>query len=172
MKIWQRNINAFFCGVLAACFLTGCKTTEEKKAEKEETIIKIYLEASSAINGDQSDVPVYRSHPMNIHIATVEVLNNMDITGASVVEVQDGFGLRFTFDPHGARVLENLSANNQGKHLVIYAAWPEVRWLGAPVIKRRLGKGEMVFTPDATREECERIVRGINNVAKRVAKER
>jgi hypothetical protein len=38
------------------------------------------------------------------------------------------------------------------------------------LIKRRIGNGELVFTPDATREECDRIVTGINNVAKRIAK--
>jgi hypothetical protein len=172
MKIWQWNINAFFCAVAATCFLTGCKTAEEKKEAKQQTILKIYLEAGSAINGDQTDVPVYRQHPVNVHIDTKEILNNMDITGASVVDVKDGYGLRIGFDVHGARVLENVTARNAGKHLVIYAAWPEVRWLGAPLIKKRIGNGELVFTPDATREECDKIVLGVNNVAKKVAKDR
>ena len=36
--------------------------------------------------------------------------------------------------------------------------------------RSQIGNGELVFTPDATREECDRIVAGINNVAKRIAK--
>jgi len=152
------------------CFLCACKTTEEKKEAKKETILKIFLETGSNINADQTDVPVYRQHPVSIHIDTKEILNNMDVTGASVVDVQGGYALRLTFDAHGSRVLENITAGNGGKRLVIYASWPEVRWLGAPLIKRRIGNGELVFTPDATREECDRIVIGINNVAKRIAK--
>jgi preprotein translocase subunit SecD len=172
MKIWRWNINAFFCAVALTCFLSACKTTEEKKEAKEETILKVYLETVQSNSSDQADVPVYREHPVNIHIDTKEILNNMDITGTSVVDVQGGFALRIAFDPHGARVLENITANNVGRRLVVYAAWPQIRWLGAPLIKHRLGNGELVFTPDATREECDRIVRGANNVVKKVEKER
>jgi preprotein translocase subunit SecD len=170
MKIWRRNINAFFWALALMCVLSACKTTEEKKEAKEQTLIKIHLEVVSDNNSDRADVPVYRSRPMMVHIDTKEILNNMDITGASVVDVRDGFGIRITFDAHGSRVLENISSRNMGRRLVIYAAWPEIRWLAAPLISHRLGNGELVFTPDATHEEAERIVRGINNVAKKVAK--
>jgi preprotein translocase subunit SecD len=94
----------------------------------------------------------------------------MDITEASVVDVEGGYGIRIKFDAHGARVLENITARNAGRHLVVYAAFPEIRWLAAPMIKHRIADGALVFTPDATREEAERIVQGINNVAKKVAK--
>ncbi len=38
-----------------------------------------------------------------------------------------------------------------------------------PRINRRISNGELVFTPDATREEAERIVKGVNNVSKKIA---
>jgi len=172
MKSWRPNINGIFCALAVMCLLSACKTTEEKKEAKAQTIIKVHLETAVSNKPSEADVPVFRERPMMMHIDTNEILNNMDITGASVVDVQGGFGIRITFDAHGARVLENISANNAGKHLVIYGAFPEIRWLGAPRIARRLGKGELIFTPDATREEAERIVLGINNVAKKIAKGR
>lgn len=170
MKSWRWNINGIFCALVVASLLCGCKTTEEKKKAKEQTIIKIHLEIVPVGRPDEADVPVYRQRPMMAHIDTKEILNNVDITSASVVDIQGGFGIRLTFDTHGTRVLENITARNSGKRLVIYAAWPEVRWLGAPLITRRIGNGELVFTPDATREECEHIVLGINNVTKKIAK--
>ena len=172
MKIWRWNINGIFCALAVACLLCACKTTEEKKEAKQQTLIKIHLEKARDDKPDQADVPVYRAHPMTIHIDTKEILHNMDILGASVVDVQGGFGIRIAFDAHGKRVLENLTALNAGNHLVIYAAWPEVRWLAAPMITRRMGNGELIFTPDATREEADQIVLGINNIAKKIAKGR
>lgn len=168
MKIWPRNINGIFCALTLLCLVVGCKTAEEKKEAKKQTILKVHLESVPDNKSDQSYVPVYRAHPMQVHIDTKEILNNMDIVEASIVDVQGGFGIRITFDAHGARVLENITARNLGKRLVIYAAWPEVRWLAAPMITHRIGNGELVFTPDATREEAELIVKGANNVAKKV----
>ena len=44
----------------------------------------------------------------------------------------------------------------------------ENRWLAAPVIPSRIGNGVLTFTPDASREEADQIVLGLNNVAKKV----
>ena len=41
----------------------------------------------------------------------------------------------------------------------------QMRWLAAPVIRKRVTDGILAFTPDASREETELIVRGLNNVA-------
>jgi preprotein translocase subunit SecD len=170
MKSWRWNINAIFCALALVSLLSACKTTEEKKKAKEQTLIKIHLETVADNKSDQTDVPVFRQRPTYVHIDTKELLNNNDIVNASVVDVQGGFGIRFAFNDHGARVLENITARHHGKRLVIYAAWPEVRWLGAPLITHRLGKGELVFTPDATREESELIVRGVNNLSTKLNK--
>ena len=173
MKSWRWNINAFFCALALVSILCACqsaKSKEEKAKAKEQTLLKIHLEAVADNKSDQADVPVYRQRPTMVHIDTKELLNNNDIVNASIVDVQGGFGIRLAFSPHGARVLENVSARNMGKRLAIYAAWPEVRWLAAPLIKHRLGTGELIFTPDATREECERIVRGVNNLSAKLNK--
>jgi hypothetical protein len=45
------------------------------------------------------------------------------------------------------------------------------RWLAAPQITKHLSAGVFTFTPDATREEAERIVTGLNNVAEKVKKD-
>jgi hypothetical protein len=70
----------------------------------------------------------------------------------------------------GGWLLEQYTTANKGKHLAISAEFGEMRWLAAPKITQRLGEGRLVFTPDATREEAERIVDGVNRVAKRAQK--
>jgi hypothetical protein len=47
-----------------------------------------------------------------------------------------------------------------------------MRWLAAPRITGRIADGRLEFTPDATRDEAERIVHGLNRVAELVAKGR
>ena len=54
---------------------------------------------------------------------------------------------------------------------MIFSEFGQARWLAAPMINKRISDGNYVFTPDATREEAERIVRGVNNVIKSIAKE-
>jgi hypothetical protein len=54
--------------------------------------------------------------------------------------------------------------------LVVNCRWTENRFLGAPLITKRITDGVFVFTPDATREEAERIVAGLNNVIAKLKK--
>ena len=53
----------------------------------------------------------------------------------------------------------------------IWARYTEARWLAAPMITRRITNGLFVFTPDCSREEAERIVLGLNHVARQTHKD-
>ena len=61
-----------------------------------------------------------------------------------------------------------------GKRFAIFCKFGEhlknERWLAAPVISRRIADGVLIFTPDATREEADEIVLGLNNVGREVEK--
>jgi hypothetical protein len=52
--------------------------------------------------------------------------------------------------------------------VVVWARADEARWIAAPKMQYRITNGLFVFTPDTTHEEAERIVRGLNNVAKKI----
>jgi len=97
-------------------------------------------------------------------------LDEGDIEEASVVDVDKmgGFGICVRFSSYGRMVLENVTTAYKGQRIVIFSTFGQVRWLAAPVINRRISDGIFVFTPDATREEADRIVRGINNVLKAI----
>ncbi len=172
MKSWRWNSNGIFLALLFLVGFSGCKTTEEKKRAKEQTLINLHVEALPDNSKRHTQVPVFRERPQMVTINAAPFLNNASILEASVVEVEGGYGIKISFDSHGKLVLENITATNNGKRIAVYSATPEIRWLAAPRINRRIGDGILVFTPDATREESERIVRGINNIAKKVAKGR
>jgi preprotein translocase subunit SecD len=172
MKSWRWNINGIFWACTLAALLCGCETTEEKKEKKEQTLLNLHMEMVPDGSKRDAPVPVFRQRPEMVTIDTTPFLNNSSVKGAEMVDVEGGYGIRIEFDGHGRGVLEAFTARNVGKRIAVYAAWPEVRWLAAPRIKRRIADGVFIFTPDATREESERIVRGINNVAKKVSKGR
>ena len=49
----------------------------------------------------------------------------------------------------------------------MYCRFPDPRWLAAPVFTKRITDGVLVFTPDCTREEADRIVKGLKLAIKR-----
>jgi len=74
--------------------------------------------------------------------------------------------------------LEQSSSANPGKHLAIFAQWPDKpgddkkaagRWLAAPLILRRIATATLVFAPDASREEMDKWVAGLNLAAQKNA---
>jgi hypothetical protein len=70
--------------------------------------------------------------------------------------------------------LEQFTAANPGRHLAIFGQWGDKlsagRWLAAPLISRRITKGTIIFTPDASREEALKLVTGLSNIAKKNVK--
>jgi hypothetical protein len=81
-----------------------------------------------------------------------------------------GFQVMIQFDRQGTWLLEQYSVAARGKRVAIFSQFGEARWLAAPVLARRIADGLFVFTPDATRAEAERIVRGLVTVAKKAQK--
>ncbi len=167
MKSWFANSNGIFWAAtisLALSLCVGCKTTEEKAEAKKQTIINLHLEVNPG-QSRSSRVPVFRERPEMVNVREDPFLSNADIAEAALVDLEGGFGIKLRFDTHGAGVLENTTAANIGKRIAVYAAFPQIRWIASPRIVRRISDGVFVFTPDASQEEAERIVAGINNVA-------
>jgi hypothetical protein len=57
------------------------------------------------------------------------------------------------------------TVSKQGRRVAVWSKWTEGRWLAAPQVMKPIEDGVLVFAIDGTREEAERIVRGLNNVA-------
>lgn len=173
MNSLLRCFNIYF---IAAIFLLGCKTTEpklskkEKEAKKQATALRFHLEVNSDGSPGNAPITVFRENPFRINIRTQPYLTEGDIAEAALVETVGGFGIRVQFDHHGTLLLDNLSTSSRGQRLAIFCAFGEQRWLAAPVLTRRISTGEFIFTPDATKEESERIVLGLNNLVRELKK--
>jgi len=164
-----RFILPSLCLALAAStvLLSGCQTDKKSKIVG---ALRVHIEVTVPTTTSQS-VSVLRSTPVLVTILKDPVLTEANIIGARLIETPGGVAVQVKFDETtGLWILQQYSAANPGKHFVIYGQWgdkpSEGRWLAAPLITHRIADGVLTFTADASREELDQLVTGLNNVVK------
>jgi preprotein translocase subunit SecD len=169
----KNRLLAFNMILAAACLcLGGCKTSEDKKKEKEAAFLRMHLETNRDGTQHNAPVPIYRARPVYVTVERNAFLDEGFMSKVEIVDVDPhgGFALKITFNEEGKKRLDYLTTANKGRRLAVHTKWTEERWLAAPVITKRITDGVFIFTPDASREECERIVNGLKNVIKKLSK--
>jgi preprotein translocase subunit SecD len=180
------RFNVYLLIACAALLAFGCQTEKKKevKQEKKEekpkekkqlSNLRIHMEVSEMPGDFSTRVPIYRKDTsITVNVDKDPFLTEVNVTSAKVMDVIGGFALRIEFDHEGALLLENYTTANPGRRIAIFSVFgkgpEEHRWLGAPLIAKRITDGVLVFTPDASREEAERIAKGLNNVHEELEK--
>jgi hypothetical protein len=175
MMIHWSRFNIYLVLALASGSICGCQT-EARKRDKVVAALLVHEEATPGPNSPSKQVSIFPSHPVTFTVAKEPFLTEKFVKEARVVNVVGGFALQLQFDRQGAWLLEQYSTSKHGMRIAIFcqfcnpleAKLNEGRWLAAPKMQARITDGLIVFTPDATREEAERIVLGLNNVAKKL----
>ena len=168
MNFYSRRFNLYFCPA-TLLLVAGCALLDP--AGHHVAALRIHLEGDAGSADSNQTVSVIRSHPVQVAIAKNPILTESDVVGARLIESPNGFAVELKFDEIAGWGLEQETAVNPGKHLVIFAQWgkkpDDGRWLAAPSINRRVAAGTLVFTPDASREEAEKFVKGLNLAAEK-----
>jgi len=171
MNIRGWRFNIYLALALALAAFCGCKTPGETNPRKLVSTLRLHLEATRDGTKGNEPVPIYRENPVMVNVQTQPFLAENYITEARVVNVMGGFALHIQFDNSGTALLEQYTTANRGRRIAVFSQFGEdlkdIRWLAAPIINRRIQDGVFTFTPDATREECEELARGLNNVSKK-----
>jgi preprotein translocase subunit SecD len=165
MLVRASRFNTILGLVLFASIGMGCQSAKKKK---EASIIRFHLETNR--DGTERNFPVSigKDKIFSVQIEKQPFLDEGHVQKATVVEDIGGFQVEIQFDRHGTWVLEQYTTANKGRRVAIYSQFGQERWLGAPVIRQRVADGKYAFTPDATREEADRLVRGLNKVANKL----
>lgn len=154
--------------LLLACALCGCETARSK-SDKVRARLTVTVESNREAEGRSETITVSRAQPITLNIQSSALLNETHVAEARLIDSFAGFTLLIQLTPMGTHLLEQFTAQYPGRRFAIAAQFGEeelqMRWLAAPVIKRRITDGILAFTPDASREEAELIVRGLNNIA-------
>jgi hypothetical protein len=174
MMIKFARFNIYLLAVLWLLFVCGCQSPEGKKereGKKQVTLIQFHLEVNPDGTPSNEPVPVFREKPMYINVDKSPFADTSNVESAKVMDtLGGGFAIQVKLDWEGTQLLDGVTTGHQGQHIVIFSDFGQKRWLAAPVISKRISNGVLIFTPDATREETERIVRGLNNLVKKEKK--
>ena len=178
MRIHRSAFNLFF-GLLMTMAAAGCATgadapkkpkdekekkTQDAKPDKQASSLRLHMEATSGGVGS-GQIKVLRTNAITLSVERSPFVDEGFIEEARVVEGIGGHMIYIRYNSQGALRLQMWTASNPGRHVAVWAKWTEARWIAAPIPPKPLEDGAIVFTPDASREESERIVRGLNNVA-------
>ena len=171
MNFYARLFNLYL--LLTAILLAGCQSEQHKK-DKLVSALRVHVEAKADVVGKlgtTTTVSIIRNAPVTVTVSRTPILSEDDVAQAAVMSTPGGFAVEVQFTPMGMLTLEQFTAANPGKHLVIFGQWGEKgsdgRWLAAPLITHRILNGLLAFTPDLSREDSDRLVLGLNNIAKK-----
>ena len=172
MNIRWCRFNIYLALVLALAAVCGCRTSGETNPKKLVSTLRLHLETTRDGTKANEPVPIYRKQPIMVNVEVAPFLTEANVAEAKVIDVVGGFALRIRFDHAGTFMFEQCTVQNRGRRIAVFSQFgdkiKDTRWLAAPIIVRRISDGIFTFTPDATREECEEIAFGLNNVAKKV----
>jgi len=173
MRTRSGRFNFYLLALLPLALLCGCQTGGKPKDQV--AALRLHLEVNPDGTDRNAPVPIGREPPILINVEKEPFLDERNVASAKVVDALGGFALQIEFDKRGAWLLEQGSMGNRGRRCAVFCQFgeakaPTSRWLAAPVFARRITEGILVFTPDATREEAEQIVAGLNNVARQLQK--
>ncbi len=172
MRIQVLRFNTYLLTALSLVMAVGCASGKSSgksgAGAKEEASLRLHLEVN--VDGSDANGPVSigRTHPFQLNVEKSAFVTEFQIEKAAVVDSLGGFSISVQYNKQGTFLLEQVTTANKGKHLAISTEFGEMRWIAAPLIRQRIADGLLVFTPDATRVEAERIVNGLNRLAKRV----
>ena len=154
--------------VLAAGVGLGCQSSGKKKPGENYSLIMLYLEQNNDGTKYSRQMAVYRADPFIFYVNSKPFLTTADLEKATIMEATGGFALQFQFNRHGTAVLESFTASNKGKRIAIFCQFTEPRVLAAPMITQRNATGIIRFTPDCSRAEAERIIKGLSTAIKEI----
>ena len=165
MKIGFWAFNTYL--LLLAAAMLGCQSPA---AKKDYSTLRMYIETNPDGTSHNEAVKIGRSDPFQVNIEKVPFITEYQVETASVIESMGGFQIMLQFNRQGSWLIEQYSLASREKRAVIMSSFPDPRWLAAPKLTRRIADGVLVFTPDCTREEADRIVLGLNNIVKQIKK--
>lgn len=176
MKFWLKAFNLYLLGV-AVCLLSGCATDADAKKDKQPVVMRFHAQVPpgqlSGQNGFEkfAEVSIFRASPVILTVQKQPVLDETQIDDVEMVDELGTYSIRVHFNRQGTWLLENITTANRNSRLAVFTAFPEQRWLAAPYLDHTIRDGVLVFTPDASREETEKIVLGLKKTIEKLKKD-
>lgn len=172
MKIRAKLFNSILF-VFAVVLVVGCKTGAKSRLKKKDsTLLLCFLESAPGLGDKTMPVEVGRTKKVNLVVASKPVITQNEVLNAEAWDTADGgVAIRLELDRIGRRQLEIFSVLHRGKRMAVQAHFPDARWIDVVPFDQRLSDGILILYPDASPEETDRIVKGLNLVAEAIEKD-
>jgi len=179
------RFNSFLTAALVLSLVAGCRTKpdeadkkdqKDKKEKKEATVIELHMEADLDGTSDNLPVTVGNDATIRVNVEKHPFLDGGDLDRADVVVDTDGsFAIRLKFKRRGMELLDTMTSFYPGKRVAVFcrfgAGLEHNRYIAAPVMRRPISNGVFTFAPSTSREDADRIVRGLNSIAEQIKKD-
>ena len=147
-----------FLPIAALLILPACAS----KLPKDAATLSMHLPASAGLP-ESRRIPLIVPNPhLTLEVDSFAVLTERDLDKVDLKGQGEEFLIRLVFNTHGTITLDSVSNNNRDEMLVVLI---NGRPVAAPRLKRRIVDGTFEFTPDLSREEAEKVVKGLNLAA-------
>jgi hypothetical protein len=173
MMIRLTGFNLYLLAALMLAAVWGCSTPESQR-KKQVATLRLYEEVARTPMSQTQEVLVFTNPPIKMTISPQPFVSEKNVAEAKVIDVVGGYAISIQFDHEGTLLLEQFTSTLHGHHIAVFSQFnhpPEDkklnqgRWLAAPQISTHIADGHLSFMPNATRDEAERIARGLNNIA-------
>ncbi|MBN2505180.1 MAG: hypothetical protein JXQ71_00655 [Verrucomicrobia bacterium] len=173
MKFRTAQFNLILAGAWVLCQAGCANLGPDVKRVKHPTLLRFHLEVNPDGTDRNEPVRVNRATPFAVNVVREPFVTENHIMEAAVVDDSyGGFFIRVQLNKQGTWLLEQYSTANKGKRVALFCQFGNTtRWLAAPLMESRVANGQFAFTPDASREEADRIVLGLNELGKQVKKD-
>jgi preprotein translocase subunit SecD len=169
MKWPAKQFNLYLALAVLLAGLVGCQTAASR-SRKEISTFRVHLEVRPDPTGQTETITMFRDNPVEMTVEKSPFLTEVHVLSARLVERFGVPTIQIQLNRSGTWLLEQYTTANRGRHMAIFSQFGETpdkaRWLAAPLIRQTITDGFLAFTPDASREEAERIVSGLNNLVK------
>ena len=159
-------LNTLLLATLALAPGPGCAARDPHGNKIKPAQLRLHLESYQDVSERLITVTLGRAAPFSFSVEKGPFLKDDQIVAAALAEGDGLYAIKIKLDHQGETILNQLSSANSGKRIAVWADFGEVRWIGSVRIEKRITNGELIFTPDTTREEAEKIVDGVNHLAK------
>jgi len=171
MMIHRRQFNTYLLLLaLATLGHAGCETSEAARQKKESTRLRFHLQANPRVGGATVPATIDRANPATLLVSETPFLDERDVDRAELMNLNGAYAIKVQFNRHGVFALDSASVTDREHKIAVFAQFGEGRWLGTITLSRRITDGTVMFAVDASPEEAERIVRGLNNTVARLKK--
>jgi len=170
MKIRPGRFNTYLCLLFGIALGWGCQTSHTPKAPKKGyRLLRLHLEVNPDGTGNNSTVTIGRQSTFPVNVNKLPFVDENNLVNARLLEDNfGGFALEIRLNRQGSWLLEQYTVANKGRRIAVFAELDGFRWLAAPRITKGISDGVFSFTPDATREETEKLVLGLNDTVKKL----